>query len=109
GQAGFVKLKAGAAELDAGSALRLSNGTSVEVTQGGQHATLRSAGEFVVGEARKPFVTAQAGTVSLDNGKSVVSVAVRGGPIVADMGSSATLRVKKDGTKVAVSAGTVHL
>lgn len=109
GDKAFAKLKAGPSQLQGGSTLRLANGTSVEITRGGQHATLKGAGEFVVGEAGKPLVFAQAGSVSLDNEKASVSVAVRGGTIVADLGSAATLGVKKEGTKVAVSAGTVHL
>lgn len=109
GQAAFVKLKPGATEVQAGSALRLANGTSVEVAQGDRRATLKGAGEFIVGETGKPFVVAQSGSVVLDNEKSVVSVAVRGGTIVADSGASATVHVKGDGTKVSVTAGTVHL
>ena len=109
GQSGFKRLTAGKTDLTAGSTLRLSNGTSVEIARGGERATLKGAGEFVVGEAGKPFVTAQSGGVSLDKISSVVAVAVRGGTIVADTGSSASLRVKSDGTKVSVSSGTVHL
>jgi ferric-dicitrate binding protein FerR (iron transport regulator) len=109
GATSFTKLKTGAAEIESGSTLRLANGTSVDVERGGQRATLKGAGEFVIGESGKPLVFAQAGSVALSNEKASVSVAVRGGTIVADLGSSATLNVKKDGTKVAVSAGTVHL
>jgi len=109
GQSGFTRLKPGKSDIRAGSTLRLSNGTSVDVTRGSEAATLRGAGEFIVGESGRPLVTAEGGSVALDNTKSVVSVAVRGGTIVADTGSSATLKIKKDGTKVSVKAGTVHL
>lgn len=109
GDAGFAKLKAGKAAVAAGSTLRLGSGTSVALSRGGEQATLRGAGEFVVGGAGAPLVTAQSGSVKVDHGKTIVSVAVRGGTIVADVGSSATVRVKSDGSKVSVSAGTVHL
>jgi hypothetical protein len=81
----------------------------MDVTRGGEHATLRGAGEFVVAEAGRSFIQTHGGGVAFASVSQDVQVSVPGGTIVVKTGSSADVRVDTEAAKVAVAAGTVEL
>jgi ferric-dicitrate binding protein FerR (iron transport regulator) len=105
----FARLSAGESRFAAGSTLRLTGGTSTEVTRGGERATLRGAGEFVVGQEGQSFIQTQGGGIAFSGVTTEVQVAVPGGTIVVKTGASADVRVDKESSRVAVSAGSVEL
>lgn len=105
----FSALAPGDSALAPDTTLRLPAHGTAEVERGNERALLRGAGEFVVGGKDKPFVTTSAGGVSLDETRTEVHVSVPGGTIVARLGSSADVRVKKGTAEVSVSAGKVEL
>jgi ferric-dicitrate binding protein FerR (iron transport regulator) len=109
GATAFARLAAGSGSFAPGSLVRLASGTSADVDHGGQHATLRGAGDFVIAEAGKSFIQAQSGAVSFSGSGREVTVAVPGGSIVAKTGAKAEVRVKADVTQVSVTAGTVEV
>ncbi len=105
----FSRLAAGNATIASGSTLRLARGTSADVALGGERATLRGAGDFVVAEANQPFIVTAGGGVSLTGADTELEVAVPGGSIVARLGARGDVTVKKDATHVSVASGTVDL
>jgi ferric-dicitrate binding protein FerR (iron transport regulator) len=109
GEQSFEKLAAGEGHIPGGSTVRLSSGTSAEVSRAGQHVTLRGAGEFVVGATGKPFIVTQGGGVALTGAESEVEVAVPGGSIVARLGAKGEAVIGRDSTHVSVTDGSVQL
>ena len=109
GEEKFGKLTAGDSRIPGGSTVRLSSGTSAEVSRAGQHVTLRGLGEFVVGATGQPFIVTQGGGVSLTGAGSEVEVAVPGGSIVARLGAKGEAVVGRDSTRVTVSNGSMEL
>ncbi|HEX4334416.1 MAG TPA: FecR domain-containing protein [Polyangiaceae bacterium] len=109
GEQAFTHLAAGDAHIPGGSTVRLAAGSSADVARGGQHVTLRGAGEFVVGASGKPFIVTQGGGVSLTGAPSELEVAVPGGSIVARLGAKGEVGVGRDSTKVSVTGGSAEL
>jgi hypothetical protein len=109
GKAQFERLAPGEGRMAAGSTLRLQTGSSAEVSRGSERVTLRGQGEFVIGQADKPFIATQGGGVSLSGAESQLEIAVPGGAIVAKLGARGEVGVGRDVTKVSVAAGSVEL
>jgi len=109
GAAEFSALAPGNTSLSLGTTVRLPNGTTAAVEHGNQQAILRGAGEFVIGASEKPFIVASAGSVSLKDARTEIHVSVPGGTIVARLGSSADVSIKRGATDVSVSAGSVDV
>jgi ferric-dicitrate binding protein FerR (iron transport regulator) len=105
----FAKLAPGEGHIAAGSTVRLSAGSTADVTRGEQHVTLRGAGEFIVGATGKPFIVTQGGGVSLTGAATELEIAVPGGSIVARLGAHGDVGVGKDATHVSVADGVVEL
>ncbi|HEX3596763.1 MAG TPA: FecR domain-containing protein [Polyangiaceae bacterium] len=109
GEQAFSRLAAGEEHIPGGSTVRLASGTSADVARGGQHVTLRGAGEFVVGASGKPFIVTQGGGVSLTGAASELEIAVPGGSIVTRLGAKGEVGVGRDSTHVNVAEGSVEL
>ena len=109
GASTFTKVAPGESSFAAGSTLKLAGGTSMDVKRGGEHATLRGAGEFVIAEAGRSFIQTRGGGVAFASVSQDVQVAVPGGTIVVKTGSSADVRVDADAAKVSVIAGSAEL
>jgi ferric-dicitrate binding protein FerR (iron transport regulator) len=109
GKTQLEKLAPGDARVVAGSTLRLSTGTSADVSRGAERVTLHGQGEFIVGQAGKPFIVTQGGGVSLSGAETQVEIAVPGGSIVARLGARGEVGVSRDASRVTVTAGTVEL
>jgi ferric-dicitrate binding protein FerR (iron transport regulator) len=109
GEQSFTKLPGGDGHIPGGSTVRLSSGTSADVSRAGQHLTLRGAGEFVVGATGKPFIVTQGGGVALTGAASEVEIAVPGGSIVARLGAKGEAQIGRESTHVTVSDGSVEL
>jgi ferric-dicitrate binding protein FerR (iron transport regulator) len=109
GATAFAHLPAGAGTFAAGTTVRLAAGTSADVDRGGEHATLRGSGDFVVAEAGKSFIQAQGGAMSFSGAAREVTVTVPGGSMTVKIGASADVKVKTDATQIAVTAGSVEV
>jgi ferric-dicitrate binding protein FerR (iron transport regulator) len=109
GATAFSQLAAGDGRVAAGSTMRLPAGVSADVDQGGQHATLRGSGEFIVAETGKSFIQAAGGAISFSGTAKEVTVTVPGGSMIVRTGASADVHVKADATQVAVTAGAVEV
>lgn len=109
GAATFAPVAPGESTIAAGSTLKLAGGTTMDVHRGGEHATLRGAGEFVVAESGRSFIQTRGGGIAFASVSQDIQVAVPGGTIVVKTGSSADVRVDAEAAKVAVATGTAEL
>ncbi len=109
GEQAFTRIAPGEGRLPGGSTVRLSAGTSAEVTRAGQRVSLRGLGEFLVGASGKPFIVTQGGGVSLTGAAAELEIAVPGGSIVTRLGAKGEVGVGRDSTRVTVSEGSMEL
>jgi hypothetical protein len=103
------RLSIGRHALPVGAELRLVAGSEAEVTRGAQRATLRGAGEFVLGSG-SALVESRRGQVSVARAEVEVEIKVPGGVIIARQsadGTSAELTVGAEQSQIAVARGHV--
>jgi ferric-dicitrate binding protein FerR (iron transport regulator) len=103
----FTKLKPGAVDLEAGSALKVGRGSSVEVQRGKSSASL-GQGSYRVGEG-SALVVVDSGNMRLQTGARTRFV-VPGGVITTAPGAHAEVTAgDKQGTSVKVHKSSVEL
>lgn len=106
-EAGYSKLAAGRATLEAGSTLEVGANSSVIVTQGDNKAQLATGGTYVVGTGDQ-LVSAQSGSVEVTS-EGNVRIKVPGGVIITRGGSSTITALGNKGTQVKANSGKVTL
>jgi hypothetical protein len=106
----WAPLPPGDAEMTAGSRVRLPKGTSLDVSRGGERASVRGAGEVVVGTDTGALLDTEEGDVAVDASAAVVRIAVPGGVIMARRGAKAAVSVRRGRpTDVASLRGEVEV
>lgn len=101
-----ARLPPGRTMLEAGSVLTVGKGSSVNVSQGGQAATLEAEGRYVVGRDGH-LVSAERGAYTIVSAE-LVRIEVPGGVIVTT-GGTAFLRREAAATSVTVESGSAQL
>jgi ferric-dicitrate binding protein FerR (iron transport regulator) len=110
GEHGFVSLPQGEAQISPGSRVRLAGGTSLSVDRGGERASVRGAGEVMVGAPGGALLDAMDGEVMLDGSSNAARIDVPGGSIVARQGGRAGVLVRRGKpTDVTAEQGEVEV
>src|SRR5258706_1198190 len=106
----WAPLPEGDADVAPGSRVRLPKGTSLAVSRGRERASVRGAGEVVVGTDGGALLNAAEGDVSIDADETLVRIEVPGGAIIAKKGAKAGVSVRRGRpTEVASQRGEVEV
>jgi len=107
---GFFPLPPGEGQISPGSRVRLAAGTSLSVESGGERASVRGAGEVVVGAPGGSLLDVIEGEETLDASSAAVRIDVPGGSIVARQGSRAGVFARRGKpTDVTAEQGEVEV
>ncbi len=108
GEAEALELPAGDRELEAGSILRVGEGSSVSLSRGHENAKLSAGGRYLIGGGGHLVQAKQGGTLTVSSEK-VVRIKVPGGTILTKAGSAQIASKGEEGTQVTAHSGLVTL
>ncbi|HEU5074409.1 MAG TPA: hypothetical protein VFU02_09555 [Polyangiaceae bacterium] len=103
----FAALAAGAVQVPSGSMVKVKQGSTLTLQNGGASAALAGNGTYLVGGAGGTLVQVQQGSVAVSG--SPTRIVVPGGVIVTSEGAAASVETLKQGSRVRVSKNHVSV